>query len=259
MDLSLVDILLIVAIVILLAIIIVLNVLYFVDGRINKLMKSIDTKLDACDTSNTSNTNNTNNTNNTEGFSDNTGKFTIDTQPGKPIIYLQQGYSDSPSDGHPSTDANRIDSDGEFMYYPDHENVLRYGGKGCYRNIRTAKARKVKLTKPDFSRSCARLDAQIEGNNPMSHPKIRPQTHNYAMKLFDATGKEYPVMHKVHVPPTYMGVINGIRGNPTFKEDVRYFNGVSGSSLSFPADVDQIGSIPVNNYQGEPVPVGSAL
>lgn len=244
MDLSIIDILLIVTIVILLAIIIVLNVLYFVDGRITTLMKSIDNKLNKC----------TDDKDNTEGFDSNTGKMSIASRTTKPLIYLQQGYASSPSDKPKLIDAN-----GEFMYYPDHDDILRYGGKGCYRGINTEKVRKVELVEPDFNKSCARLDAEIEGNNPMSHPNIRPKTHKMSATVIGAQGEESSTVLSVHVPPTYLSVTNALRGNPTFRDDVRYFNGVNGSVLSYPADIDQIGSIPVNNYEGEPVPVGSAL
>jgi hypothetical protein len=52
----------------------------------------------------------------------------------------------------------------------------------------------------------------------------------------------------VHVPRLYMG-----------KDP--YISGISyaGASIEIPADIDQIGSIPVNDFDGDPVPIGSFM
>jgi hypothetical protein len=51
-----------------------------------------------------------------------------------------------------------------------------------------------------------------------------------------------------YVPNLYMGFDPYIRG-------MSYAN----MSLEIPADIDQIGSIPVNDYQGDPMPIGSSI
>lgn len=84
---------------------------------------------------------------------------------------------------------------------------------------------------------------------PYTDGKIREQSYNQIKTSFMTPSSNVPdriVQQDIqfYVPKVYMGKDSTMSG-------VSY----AGMNIETPADVDQIGSIPVNNYDGEPVPV----
>jgi hypothetical protein len=135
-------------------------------------------------------------------------------------ILLKQGYNDSGSN-KPNT--------GNSIMYPSADDVVRYNGPGCFQDLDTRNIRKV-------------IDNDI--NKPMCLSNMTPGAINKIKTKFMEGEKIIDQEVDLYVPEVYMGLDPYIKG-------VSY----SSYSIEIPADIDQIGSIPVNDYQGEPKPV----
>jgi hypothetical protein len=158
-----------------------------------------------------------------------------DSGKAEPTSLLKQGYHSNPSD--PLT-VNR----GADIYYPDYDDILRYDGPGCYENRSNNEIRKVQLQVADKP-----IVQKCEGG--LNIAKV-----NSVRKLtLTADGEIVDQNVDFYIPETYLGVSGQrgamITGYPSFEN--------KSHDQGEPADIDQIGSIPVNNYRGEPVPIGS--
>lgn len=158
-----------------------------------------------------------------------------DSTKAEPTSLLKQGYHSNPSD--PLT-VNR----GDKIYYPDQDDILRYDGQACYENRSNNEVRKVQLQVADKP-----IVQKCEGG--LNIAKV-----NSVRKLtLTADGEIVDQNVDFYIPETYLGVSGQrgamITGYPSFEN--------KSHDQGEPADIDQIGSIPVNNYKGEPVPIGS--
>lgn len=146
-------------------------------------------------------------------------------------VLLRQGYTGTPIDG-----TNR----GDEIRYPSANDIVRYSGPGCYSGIDVKSIRRIETK--DLEKSRCR---------PYTDKSIREGSQNIIPALTMTPGSNDPntIVTRnigIYTPKLYMGV------DP-------YIGGVSYAQMSIetPADVDQIGSIPVNDYDGEPMPVNS--
>lgn len=159
----------------------------------------------------------------------------IATDSSKPRIFLKQGYHTTPSE------INLVNRD-ESIINPRHDDILRYDGPGCFESGGTEKIRRVELvSKPPVDRCKGRPDiASVNTSRRLTltaDGNIVDQNVNY------------------YIPQTYLGASGQRVGMPTGYPSLDNIVG----DLGEPADIDQIGSIPVNNYEGSPVPIGSIL
>jgi hypothetical protein len=156
----------------------------------------------------------------------------IASDPNKPRIFLKQGYHTSPAE------PNRINRSDKILY-PDHDDILRYDGQGCYENRSNGEVRRVQLQLADepIVQKC---------NNELNVARI----NTVRKQTLTADGTIVDQNINFYIPETYLGV-TGQRGAMMSA----LLNEISNDGGE-PADVDQIGSIPVNNYKGEPVPIG---
>ena len=143
----------------------------------------------------------------------------------KTTLVLRQGYNSSGAD---------TPNIGDAIMYPAADDIIRYNGYGCYQDIDTRSIRKVKIDSEPKSvcKPCLAMN--------------RVNTLNAG--FLTADGKIVDQHIKFDVPKLYMGIDPYMRG-------VSYAN----MSIESPADIDQIGSIPVNNYDGEPVPLSGFM
>lgn len=139
-------------------------------------------------------------------------------------VELKQGYNSTGSDT-PNT--------GNKITYPKARDIVRYNNHGCYKNIKTNELKKIttKTNAPVCNKS-------VEDN----------KINNIKTGFIGADGKIVGQSIDFYIPRTYMGEDPYIRG-PSYAE----------MKIEQQADVDQIGSIPVNNYNGEPVPLCSFI
>ncbi len=143
-------------------------------------------------------------------------------------IILRQGYESTGSD-YPNT--------GDQITYPRAADIVRYNGRGCYQDVDTKHIRKIQIDE--------------KKNYPTCKPGLGvvKNANNEIRSGFMTAGGNI-VNHDIRffVPNVYMG------------EDP-YIKGISYASMNIegPADVDQIGSIPVNDYDGDFLPVGSSF
>jgi len=139
-------------------------------------------------------------------------------------IILRQGYQSTGSDT-PNT--------GDQITYPRAADIVRYNGRGCFQGTDVKHIRKIEIDE--------------KANQPKCNPNVIKDSNNEIKSGFmTADGKIVNHDIRFYVPSTYMG------SDP-------YIKGVSYASMSIegPADVDQIGSIPVNDYDGDFLPIGS--
>lgn len=137
-------------------------------------------------------------------------------------IVLKQGYSNNESYKPIGTDQ---------IMYPYGDNILRYDNLGCYENLNDIGIRKVYDTS---ERYLCESNIKFDSIN-----KVRTGFINANGNVIDQNADLY-------VPRLYMTSDASVMG-------MSHYNSSSGNS----ADVDQIGSIPVNDYDGEPLPVNS--
>ena len=159
----------------------------------------------------------------------------IETDSNKPRIFLKQGYHSTPSE------RNMVNRDQDILN-PRHDDILRYSGPGCFENNSTEKVRKAQLVDEPSVQTC-KNDLRIASVNT-----VRKLT-------LTADGRVEDQHVNFYIPQTYLGASGQRVGMPTgypgLNDIIRY----SGE----PADVDQIGAIPVNNYEGFPQPYNSVL
>ena len=207
-------------------------------------------------------------TDDTEGFSTYVGKndlsdisdnngiqsTIIATDSSKPRIFLRQGYHTTPDE------RNMVNRD-DAIKNPRHDDILRYDGPGCFESGGSEKIRRVELEDrlgpnfdligPDEVRRY-----QLVNDPHVDRCRGKPQiaSVNTGRRLtLTADGQVVDQHVNYYIPQTYLGAAGQRVGMPTgypSLDDIVRENGE-------PADVDQIGAIPVNNFEGEPVPIGS--
>ena len=155
------------------------------------------------------------------------------TPTSKKTVLLRQGYNNTGAD-KPNI--------GDNITYPSSANVIRYNGPGCYQNIDTVNIKKLKFNEINNT-SC----------RPYTDGSVKEDSYNQIKSGFMTPSSNEPnriVQQDIrfYVPRVYMGVDPHMSG-------ISY----AGMSLENPADIDQIGSIPVNDYNGEPVPISSFM
>lgn len=159
----------------------------------------------------------------------------IATDSSKPRIFLRQGYHTTPSE------RNLVNRD-EAIINPRHDDILRYNGPGCFESGGTEKIRRVELVPEPPIDGCR--------NN------LKIASVNTGRRLtLTADGEVVDQNVNYYIPQTYLGASGQRVGMPTGYPSLDNIT----RDLGEPADIDQIGSIPVNNYEGEPVPIGSIL
>lgn len=140
-------------------------------------------------------------------------------------MMLRQGYHSTGND-NPNT--------GNNISYPDSSDIVRYSEPGHYKNVKTNGIRRVNVSKL---------------NQPISKLTARDgQVNNIKSGFMTASGHVVDQNIDFYIPRTYMGNDPYIRGAS-----------YADTSLEQPADIDQIGSIPVNDYDGSPQPMGSFI
>lgn len=136
---------------------------------------------------------------------------------------------------------------GDRITYPSADDVTRYNGYGCYQNIDTRDVRQVNMKKTNgqyagsFAGSCRPYT-----DNSITEGAVNSINASFLSPLTNDVKDIKSANIRFHVPKLYMG------RDP-------YISGVSYAKMSIggPADIDQIGSIPINDYDEEPVPVGA--
>jgi hypothetical protein len=149
-------------------------------------------------------------------------------------LLLRKGYQNIP------IDTDRVVTPDQIVS-PDADNIVRYNDQGCYKNINTGRIKKIEPN---------------ELSSPSSRPYgglLREGAVNKLNVKFMSPQSNDPNDIKssnvdLYVPRLYMGKDPNILG-------ISY----ASLSLETPADVDQIGSIPVDNYTGEPVAIDSMM
>jgi len=148
-------------------------------------------------------------------------------------VLLRQGYSSSPTD---------TTNKGDSITYPPADDIVRYNGDGCYRGEDKRFIRKLEK-KDTITSSC----------RPYTDNRTREGDYNHItarMMTAGSNSANYTVDEDIDffVPRLYMGK------DPTI-------SGFSYAQMGIEtqADVDQIGSIPVNDYSGEPVPLSAFM
>lgn len=157
----------------------------------------------------------------------------IATDSSKPRIFLSQGYHTTPSE------RNLVNRDNSILN-PRHDDILRYNGPGCFERGNPEKIRRVQLVNKPAVDKCN------------GTPRIAAVNTGRRLTL-TADGKIVDQHVNYYVPLTYLGASGQRAGMPTGYPSLDNI----ARDMGEPADVDQIGSIPVNNYEGEPVPIGS--
>lgn len=148
-------------------------------------------------------------------------------------LMLRQGYSTTGSDT-PNT--------GDLITYPSSDDILRYQGPGCFQGIDTKNVRQVKIDEINAT-SCRPYTGDAIKEDSVNHMRVK-----FMVPSSNEPDRSVTQDIMIHVPRLYMG-----------KDP--YISGISyaGASIEIPADIDQIGSIPVNDFDGDPVPIGSFM
>jgi hypothetical protein len=179
----------------------------------------------------------------------------IATDSNKPRIFLRQGYQTTPSE------RNMVNRD-DAIRNPRHDDIMRYNGPGCFERGGSEKVRRVQLADRTDGANIKRIGPdemrryQFVDNPAVDKCRGTPQvaTVNTGRRLtLTADGKIVDQHVNYYVPQTYLGASGQRVGMPT---GYPAFDNIA-RDIGEPADVDQIGSIPVNNFEGEPVPIGS--
>ena len=123
---------------------------------------------------------------------------------------------------------------GDSITYPDHDDIVRYNGPGCYQNAASRKIRRVEATNQRL---------------PICKGKVNSgRVNSLDLKIIGPSGQISEHTANFYVPHMYMGGDHNLRG---CNFGVIDYDG--------PADVDQVGSIPTNDYRGQPVPMGTRM
>lgn len=170
--------------------------------------------------------------------------------PNIPIINMQQDTQINKLNlrqGYMNNDPSKPNMNDDITY-PKSDDIIRYDGNGCYKKSPYQNDSKIVTITSDKTNS---------NNDPrnISRPYTNSNVVEGGYNLMNVTfmsplSNEIKDIEKIsmaiNVPKVYMG------RDP-------YISGVSYAldTIDSPADVDQIGSIPVNDYNGEPVPVSS--
>lgn len=167
-------------------------------------------------------------------------------------ILLRQGYNSSGSDlSNTFSQTKPISSTGDnvndMVRYPRASDVVRYSDTVCYKGGEPQHIRQLELRNTENQQN---KDRPLKRSNVeiCNDQVYRSDLNNIKTGFINASGET--VAHNIdfYVPNTYMGQDPFMRG-------VSYAN----LSIESPADVDQIGSIPVNDYDGEPIPIGALM
>ena len=181
----------------------------------------------------------------------------IATDSNKPRVFLRQGYHTTPDE------RNLVNRD-DAIRNPRHDDILRYNGPGCFERGGTEAIRRVELKNAPHAVTYATTPScGIKPYQYVDDPHVdkcggtpRVASVNNGRRLtLSASGEIVDQTVNYYVPQTYLGASGQRVGMPTGFPALDNIARDEGE----PADVDQIGAIPVNNYEGEPVPIGSIL
>jgi hypothetical protein len=142
-------------------------------------------------------------------------------------LLLKQGYKDNTS----------IAAINEAIERPIADDIVSYNDNGCYNHVHDNTVRNVKAI-PFTPHTCRPYtDAIVEGDT--NTIKI-----NFTSPMSNRSNAVKSTTINFYVPKLYMG------RDP-------YISGISYASMHIEehADIDQVGSIPLNDYDGEPIPV----
>jgi hypothetical protein len=122
------------------------------------------------------------------------------------------------------------------MIYPDADNLVKYDNDACFTDVNKSGIRKVdvRMNRPEQSRCSKNLGIG--------------RVNNIKTGIMTADGRTVDQSINYYVPMRYLGQDPHIKGYnySTIMHEPQ-------------ADIDQIGSIPVNNYDGQPMAVDSLL
>lgn len=127
----------------------------------------------------------------------------------------------------------KLNTTSDDIMYPSADNIVRYNDNGCYKGYDNSNITRVIPKRI--------VPSQCKAVNYDTMNKFRINTISPAGQLAEQNVSLY-------TPTVYMGETPPIKGTA-------YAN----MTLEIPADVDQIGSIPVNDYEGDPIPLGSFI
>jgi hypothetical protein len=130
----------------------------------------------------------------------------------------------------------------EKITYPDADDVVRYQNNGCY----------VKMN-PDFPGPIKNLTKKKKikcKSKSCDHMPLRKREANdIPMDMYTADGNLVYGKMTISLLPTFLG-----------NEPDRYTSNSISTTYEYPVSpIDWIGSIPVNQYKGNPVPNGSSI
>lgn len=136
-----------------------------------------------------------------------------------------------------------IKSEGGYLTKVEVDNIKRNNNSNTVENLsNNYKKQTIETFKSDQNNT---QNKRNNSNHPNSILNIKmDKNNNYTTGFITADGRILNQNVTVFIPKVYMGTDQyGGRG-------VSYAN----KSIEKPADVDQIGSIPVNDYSGQPKP-----
>ena len=155
-------------------------------------------------------------------------------EPKNKIVMIRQGYHTRPTE--PDRDVTL-----DQIVRPNADDIVRYNNMGVYKNIDKRQIKKVSASELSVPSTRPYGGLMREGgNNRLTVKFMSPQTN-------DPNNVETSSVN-LYVPRLYMGKDPDVLG-------ISY----SSMELETPADVDQIGSIPINDYDGEPVALDSMM
>lgn len=118
------------------------------------------------------------------------------------------------------------------IMYPEVDDIFKFDDNGNHQNINTV--RRISINNI---------------NEPICDPQLKKNiVHFVRDPILMADGSIMDVNAKIFIPKTYMGGYLNIKG----------YN-YGDTTLETNSDIDQIGSIPTNDYYGEPKPIGTVL
>lgn len=167
------------------------------------------------------NNNNNNDDNNKNDNDNNNDKYGGSNERDRNRVMLTQGMRKTPDFG-------------EFITFPKYDDIVRYSGSGCYQNAPSDEVRHVKATNTRIPICKGRVNTG--------------RVNSIDLTVIGANGDTSNHIANFYVPITYMDGNEGLKGSNYVMID---YDG--------PSDIDQIGSIPTNDYKGLPVPYGSKL
>jgi hypothetical protein len=247
MEIQLFDLLLLFILAICFALLIGFNILFLINEKLNDIKINVP-ECPQNQKNHINDTNDTNHTNESEdineeiekfspNYEDNNQYMSVDQKelpmriiknndPSKKPIIIRQGYQ--------SMDQNI----GNNITYPAADDIIRYRGPGCYKNTENNDTNKRTYATKTFAKDMNKIHGNTYNliKTEFLSPSSNDPNHTIQQDI------------RLYVPRTYMG-----------KDP--YISGISYASLNLeiPADIDQIGNLPVNDFKGEPVAINSLM